>query len=227
MPTQPSTSHSDPRSDTRPRPLSSSSPSSSPLQPSDDPIRERLVEAATAVFAERGYDGARVGDIARRAGLTTGAIYSNFSGKAQLLAAAIAAQSTTELQGMLSVLLSEKSSGERLAVMGRLLLRGPALPAHSLVLDAVAAARRDPDLAQELRGQIEHGSQRVARLIDGAKAEGSIDPTVPTDVLVRFCLTLLFGSVTLKAIGFPAPDHGDWTALIDRVTAAFTPRSVQ
>ena len=54
----------------------------------DDPIRERLVEAATAVFAERGYDGARVGDIARRAGLTTGAIYSNFTGKAQLLAAA-------------------------------------------------------------------------------------------------------------------------------------------
>ena len=36
-----------------------------------DEIGERLVEAAAAVFSERGYDGARVQEIARRAGLTT------------------------------------------------------------------------------------------------------------------------------------------------------------
>lgn len=191
----------------------------------DDPIRERLVDAATEVFAERGYEGARVGDIARRAGLTTGAIYSNFSGKAQLLAEAIAAQSSHELRGMLSLLLTEKSSGERLAIMGRLMLRGPALPAQSLVLDAVAASRRDPDIAQELRHHLEAGGQRFARLIDDAKAEGSIDPALSTDVIVRFCLTLIFGSVTMKAIGFPAPDQDDWTTLIDRLTAALGPEA--
>src|SRR5690242_154595 len=49
----------------------------------------RLVAAATEVFAERGYDKAGVAEIARRAGLTTGAIYSRFAGKADLLAEAL------------------------------------------------------------------------------------------------------------------------------------------
>ena len=62
-----------------------------------DLTRERLVEAAAAVFAERGYDGAGVQEVARRAGLTTGAIYGRFSGKAELLREAIAASSSDEL----------------------------------------------------------------------------------------------------------------------------------
>ena len=37
-----------------------------------------LIDAAAEVFAERGYDGAGVAEIARRAGVTTGAIYSRY-----------------------------------------------------------------------------------------------------------------------------------------------------
>jgi AcrR family transcriptional regulator len=43
--------------------------------------RDRLLAAAVEVFVEQGYEGARVQDIARAAGLTTGAIYANFRGK--------------------------------------------------------------------------------------------------------------------------------------------------
>ena len=45
-----------------------------------DPIREKLVASAAVVFAEKGYDGAGVAEIARRAGYTTGAIYGRFTG---------------------------------------------------------------------------------------------------------------------------------------------------
>ena len=49
--------------------------SPSPLRDLDpdasDPIREKLIAAAAVVFAEKGYDGAGVAEIARRAGLTT------------------------------------------------------------------------------------------------------------------------------------------------------------
>src|SRR5438045_7713613 len=47
--------------------------------------RERILAAAAEVFAERGYEGAAVSDIARRAGFTTGAIYGRFRDKAELL----------------------------------------------------------------------------------------------------------------------------------------------
>ena len=46
--------------------------------------RKRLIDAAESVFARSGYYGASVGEIAREAGATTGALYSNFAGKEDL-----------------------------------------------------------------------------------------------------------------------------------------------
>lgn len=47
--------------------------------------RPRLVEAATAVFAEKGYASTRVADIAERAGIGKGTVYEYFSSKEELL----------------------------------------------------------------------------------------------------------------------------------------------
>ena len=46
--------------------------------------RLRLLDAAEAVFARRGFHGASVDEIAREAGATTGALYANFAGKEDL-----------------------------------------------------------------------------------------------------------------------------------------------
>ena len=69
--------------------------------PAGDPTRDRLLTAAAEVFAEKGYDGAGVQEIARRAGFTTGAIYGRFRGKAELLLAAIEAQLARRVRGAL------------------------------------------------------------------------------------------------------------------------------
>jgi AcrR family transcriptional regulator len=45
---------------------------------------ERLVEAASAVIAEKGFQRASLDEIAARAGMTKGAIYSNFESKDHL-----------------------------------------------------------------------------------------------------------------------------------------------
>jgi AcrR family transcriptional regulator len=49
--------------------------------------RARLLDAAASVFAQRGYRGAAVEEIASEAGYTIGALYSNFAGKDELLLA--------------------------------------------------------------------------------------------------------------------------------------------
>ena len=59
-----------------------------------DTIR-RLVEAAATVIAEKGFQRATLDEIAERAGMTKGAIYSNFAGKAELLLAAMMARGLT------------------------------------------------------------------------------------------------------------------------------------
>jgi len=61
--------------------------------------RARLIEATLEVAAERGLAGATLDAIAARAGMTKGAIYSNFAGRADLLVAARASKEITLLRG--------------------------------------------------------------------------------------------------------------------------------
>ncbi len=51
--------------------------------------REHILAAAERVFAERGFEAARVQDISRGAGLSMGSIYALFAGKEQIHASII------------------------------------------------------------------------------------------------------------------------------------------
>jgi AcrR family transcriptional regulator len=51
--------------------------------------RAQLIDAAATVFARRGYLAASLDEVAEEAGLTKGAVYSNFDGKEELFQAVI------------------------------------------------------------------------------------------------------------------------------------------
>jgi AcrR family transcriptional regulator len=51
--------------------------------------RQKVLEAARALFIERGYEAATVRDIARWAGMSTGAVFANFEDKADLFEAVV------------------------------------------------------------------------------------------------------------------------------------------
>src|ERR1035437_4785107 len=51
--------------------------------------RERLIDAAAAVFAQRGFEPATLDEVAAAAGYTKGAVYSNFASKTELFIALI------------------------------------------------------------------------------------------------------------------------------------------
>lgn len=55
----------------------------------DPNLRDRLLAAATAVFAARGFKGATLDDIAARAGVTKGGLYLHFPGKEALFFAVV------------------------------------------------------------------------------------------------------------------------------------------
>jgi len=46
--------------------------------------REKVLLAAREMFIERGYDGATIRDIARAAGMSTGAVFASFADKSEL-----------------------------------------------------------------------------------------------------------------------------------------------
>jgi AcrR family transcriptional regulator len=182
--------------------------------------RTRLLDAAVEVFRERGYDGAGVHEIARRAGLTTGAIYANFRGKADLLFEAIGARSGDELDSLLAASRTKLTAGELLAELGSHLLdadAGGGAASRALLIEAFVAARRDADVAALVRGLVDERLSAVGSIVDRAKADGSVDADVTTDALTRFGIVLALGSLLYTSIGIDRPDEREWSALIHRI----------
>jgi AcrR family transcriptional regulator len=184
-----------------------------------DPIstRDRLLAAAVDVFVDQGYEGARVQDIARAAGLTTGAIYANFRGKTDLLFDAIGARAGAEMDALLTET-HGREVRELLEALGDQLLR-PRDHAPLLV-DAIAAARRDAELAAALRDRLGARERTVVDLLERARTEGTIDASLDTDVFARFCVTLAMGALVMRTLQAPPPDGDAWHQLISRLLDA-------
>lgn len=186
--------------------------------------RERLVAAAIEVFREQGYEQARVQDIARAAGLTTGAIYANFRDKAELLLAAIAQSSHAEVETLLQAGATGHSRDALAELGSRMVLREHDRP---LLLDAVVASRRDPALADHLRDLLAGRHDRFADLVEQGKREGAIDPALDTDALTRYCLTLALGSLVVRTLALPQPDPHHWDAIVGRLLDSLPPEETR
>ena len=184
--------------------------------------RERLVAAAIEVFQRDGYERARVQDIAREAGLTTGAIYANYRGKAELLSDAIAQRSARELDALLHDV-GQRSPVELLASLGDRLLRRDG--DRALILEAVTASARDPELAAMLRERVAERVARFGALVERGKRDGEVDAAVDTDAMARFCVMLAFGSLVLRTLDTPltTDDSASWHALLERLLGAIAP----
>jgi AcrR family transcriptional regulator len=182
--------------------------------------RERLLRAAAEVFAERGYDGTRVVDIAAAAGVSNGALYAHFASKAQLLVAALRVHGRRVLADLLAADPSRPVT-ELLLQVGRCLPQRPDASGY-LVTEALIAARRDGDVAGPMRDYMGERADWLAGLVQAGQAAGDLDAQVSPDALAHFCLLLAMGSTLLTADLHPV-DDGAWAALLGRIVRALAP----
>jgi AcrR family transcriptional regulator len=182
--------------------------------------RARLIESAVRVFAVRGYEGARVADIARDAGLSSGAIYAHYRSKAELLVDAIKAHGPHEVNRLLA-------AGDLRTPLPDILIRLGASLEHrdptqsSLLLEAVAAARRDPDLALVLSASLAKREAFMAELMRHGQRAGHIDDTVAPEALARFCLMVVMGALLSRVVDLPPVDPADWSHFMTRLVDGF------
>lgn len=184
--------------------------------------RDRLIGAAAQVFLDVGYDGARVVDIARKAGVTTGAIYSQFRDKADLLVKALGAQGVGAVSNVL-LTDTELPVASMLRALSEILVEGEVHPAELLLLDAAVAARREPELREQLTGALGQRTDVLAAMIDRARKERVVADDVSSEAVVRFLLILGFGSIVTRSLGLEAPDHAAWTRLVGRLLSGVAP----
>ncbi len=181
--------------------------------------RERLLQAAADAFAEHGYDGTRVADIAAAAGVSNGALYAHFGSKAELLVGALRTHGRRQLADLFAADPS-RSITELLLVIGRQLPRRRD-PSGYLVVEALVAARRDEDVAGPMRDYIGERADWLAELMRVAQAGAEIDPALAPSALAHFCLLLAMGSA-LVTPDLHAVDDGEWAALLSRIVTALS-----
>ena len=181
--------------------------------------RERLLRAAADVFAERGYDGTRVADIAAAAGVSNGALYAHFASKAELLTGALRTYGRRLLADVFAAD-PDRSVVELLLVVGRRLPRRRDARGY-LIVEALVAARRDEDVARPMREYVGERADWLAELMRLAQDGGELDPALSPDALAHFCLLLAMGSA-LVTPDLHAVDEEEWAALLTRVVTALT-----
>lgn len=170
--------------------------------------RDRLLAAAVQLFAERGYDGVRVRDIAERAGVTTGAIYAHYPDVAALLADAAGRAIDYGMQAVARVRPGELTEG---------LLRGGLSTAHgrrlsreqALLLEAIVAARREPALRDALSTALGERLAVLQAALEHGQAAGELRTDLPADALAWFLYLAPIGMLAGRAAGLPGPDLDD------------------
>jgi AcrR family transcriptional regulator len=165
--------------------------------------RAALVDAAFEEFSTKGYEAATVAGIARRAGVTTGALYAHFSGKLDLLLATIGLTPAEDVVDSFASMAAMPWS-EASRIMGE----GMATPPDRrmiLLLDVIVVARRDPHVAQILRRGLETYLEAMKRANDKGVELGVIDPALRTDELARLTALLTFGRMVFAALDEEPP----------------------
>ena len=184
---------------------------------------ESLLEAAVEVFAEHGFEAARVAEIARRAGLTTGAIYARWRGKKALIVDAVGHASPQFMD--LPAVAAHAPGAETLIALGSSLTDVHHSRSRDVMLEAFVSARRDGDFRAAVERSMEREAERLDEIIVSGQNEGSIDPGLSARALVAFFQSLRLGMHLVASASEMDVPRADWHALIARLVTAAGPPS--
>jgi AcrR family transcriptional regulator len=184
--------------------------------------RDRILSAALAIVAERGYAGCSVSAVARRAGVATGSVYRHFPAKTGLVAEVFRTASQREVDAVARAAALERTAAEAVAAVietfaGRA-LRAPRM-AYALLAEPV-----DPAVDAERLVFRRAYAQAIAVLITRGIAAGELpaqDVEVSAAALVGAIGEALVGPLAAEAAEPRTAARG---ATIDLIT--FAQRSI-
>jgi AcrR family transcriptional regulator len=159
--------------------------------------RKQILAAAVRVFAEHGYHGSRVGDIAEDAGVAHGLLYHYFSSKEEVLRTIFVENWGELLARFRAVEAAHEPPPQKLEGIAKILLRtwrnDPAL---------VTVMVREVARSREIQGQIEEVREAfliVQRIIEEGQASGAfrldLDPRIASWIVYGALEEILTGWV--------------------------------
>lgn len=194
-------------------------------QESQARTRARLVQSAEKVFLRRGYVAASIGQIARQAGYTTGAVYSNFDSKEDLGLAVLERRmcdTTTLLQDELDA--AEATVDARLHVLQ--IWADKTMGSEAWVVlttEFLLAARTKPTIRRKFAEEMRRARQLVAEIlqkqIDELGGRLPLDPDELATVVVGLGLGL-----SIQRVADPELPGGTFAEAVAVLMGRPTPR---
>lgn len=175
------------------------------VRPRREDVRTGVLAAAREVFAESGYQRASLEAIARRAGFSKGAVYSNFESKDDLFLALLEPEADQMADLVTGIV---EPSGDLDADMRALAHAVESLtvssPATLLFAEFRAHAARDPELAARLAeirvSMVDHLGDRLVRELSRMHAELVVPPADAATLLLA-----VINGLTLEHVGVEGP----------------------
>lgn len=187
-----------------------SSTATSPGRPKDQAKRQAILDAAKRLFLQRGYDGSSMDAIAAEAGVSKLTVYSHFTDKETLFAAAVKSKCEEQLPQPFFEPASEISIESALLDIGRgfhnLVNSCESIELHRVM---VAQANANPKLSQLF---MDAGPQRVMRemerLLLQADQNGQLQVPDPSRAAGHF-FCMIKGKNNFRLLLGCSPDLAD------------------
>lgn len=161
--------------------------------------RRYLLDAATLVFAEKGFQGATLDEVAMTAGFSKGAVYSNFASKEDLFLGLLEDRMEQLFEATLRVIADKDAS---LGVDDLASRESPYQDDEweTLYLEFTLYARRKPEVAASLAALAQRERDLIRSLLEREYAESGAEPLYPVDQIAAVAQALFTGLSTARLV---------------------------
>jgi AcrR family transcriptional regulator len=145
--------------------------------------RERVLDVATELFAERGYDATSVAQVIERAGLTKGGFYHHFASKDALLYEVYGDLITRQLEQMDAILARRLPAADTLRALITDLVVSTAESAQRAMVFWRESHRLDDEHTAAYRAARRRYHDAMRKLIRSAQTSGEFAPVASADTI--------------------------------------------
>jgi AcrR family transcriptional regulator len=171
-----------------------------------------IVQAAMAVFAEKGFAAARLDEIAARAGVSKGAVYLYFETKEEIFRAVVEQAIAPNMLAVRAMIAAHPGPFADLAraVPQRVAAIIEAMPVGGVVKMVIGEARNFPEIARVWHDElVAHALGALSDAVAAAQARGEVKPGDPRIYALQIVSPMLISVIwreTFVPVGAPPFD---------------------
>lgn len=189
-----------------------------------------IVREAKALIDERGEAALRVTEIAERCGVSPSVLYHHFRDREDIISAVREAEFVARIEADAKVIGSLAVSTDNAAEIMSLIVNDMSDPRNEERrryrherMQALVAARLDPELQSRLVAAQEQLSSVIIGAISDAQTAGLLDPTLDPAAIAFLFEAIPLGTALATVYGDQLPSEQAWTDLLTRVVTALMP----